>query len=201
MNTAFMKARRGFTLIELLTALFMLSLLALMSFRGLDAVLDARHRLTLESEKWQAVAKFFARLERDVQLAAPRPIHSSDGGAVIPAWRSLTRSELGSGFEFSRFAADEEMDAPQRIAYQLNGAQEIELWLWPGAELPVTAPPLRYPVLSGVSSFAVRYLNANLDWVAVWPATQDATTIPPALQLRIVLTSGEEVVRVFALRS
>jgi general secretion pathway protein J len=201
MNTAFRKARRGFTLIELLTALFMLSLLALMSFRGLDAVLDARHRLTLESEKWQAVAKFFARFERDVQLAAPRPIHSVSGSPALPAWRSLTSSELGSGFEFSRFAADEEMGTPQRIAYQLNGAQEIELWLWPGSDLPVTAPPLRYPVLSGVTSFAVRYLNADLDWVAVWPAAQDAAAIPPALQLRIVLTSGEEVVRVFALRS
>lgn len=201
MNTAFRKARRGFTLIELLTALFMLSLLALMSFRGLDAVLDARHRLTLESEKWQAVAKFFARLERDVQLAAPRPIHSVSGSPVLPAWRSLVGSELESGFEFSRFAADEEMGTPQRIAYQLNGAQEIELWLWPGSDLPVTAPPLRYPVLSGVTSFAVRYLNADLDWVTVWPAAQDAAVLPPALQLRIVLTSGEEVVRVFALRS
>ena len=35
-------AARGFTLIELMTALLVLSLLALMSYRGLGAVLDAR---------------------------------------------------------------------------------------------------------------------------------------------------------------
>ncbi|MGP1676058.1 MAG: prepilin-type N-terminal cleavage/methylation domain-containing protein, partial [Burkholderiales bacterium] len=35
-----MKCARGFTLIELMSALLVLSLLALMSYRGLGAVLD-----------------------------------------------------------------------------------------------------------------------------------------------------------------
>ena len=69
-----MRKPRGFTLIELLTALLILSLLALMSYRGLGAVLDAREHVRQETEKWRSVAAFFARFERDVQLAAPRPV-------------------------------------------------------------------------------------------------------------------------------
>ena len=42
-----MRGTRGFTLIEIMTALLVLSLLALMSYRGLGAVLDAR-----EHVKW-----------------------------------------------------------------------------------------------------------------------------------------------------
>ena len=68
-----MKSARGFTLIELLTALLVLSLLALMSYRGLGAVLDAREHVKYETDKWRRVAVFFARFERDVELAAPRP--------------------------------------------------------------------------------------------------------------------------------
>lgn len=49
-------AARGFTLIEVLTALLVLSLLALMSYRGLSAVLDAREHVRAETEKWRRVA-------------------------------------------------------------------------------------------------------------------------------------------------
>jgi general secretion pathway protein J len=45
-------AQGGFTLIELLSALLILSLVAVMSFRGLAAVLDARDRVAQETEKW-----------------------------------------------------------------------------------------------------------------------------------------------------
>jgi len=72
----------GFTLIELLTALLILSALALMSYRGLGAVLDAREHVTKETDKWRRVAAFFARFERDIQLAAPRPVRTVSGIAA-----------------------------------------------------------------------------------------------------------------------
>ncbi|MGA8006850.1 MAG: prepilin-type N-terminal cleavage/methylation domain-containing protein, partial [Burkholderiales bacterium] len=68
----FPRSPGGFTLVELLAALLVLSLLALMSYRGLGAVLDAREHVGGEADKWRRVAAFFARFERDVELAAPR---------------------------------------------------------------------------------------------------------------------------------
>ncbi|MBI5908403.1 MAG: type II secretion system minor pseudopilin GspJ [Betaproteobacteria bacterium] len=192
-------AARGFTLIELLTALLVLSLLALMSYRGLGAVLDAREHVRLETDKWRRVAAFFARFERDVQLAAPRPVRFDSGSA--PAWRGEAVAAPQPRLEFSRFAATEGVDTARRIAYQLNEKQEIELWLWPGLDVAPGTLPLRYPVLAGVKAFELQYLNPGLTWVDAWPALPGDPPIPQAVRLRIVLASDEEIVRIFALQS
>jgi len=192
-------AARGFTLIELLTALLVLSLLALMSYRGLGAVLDTRAHLRQETDKWRGVANFFARFEQDVQLAAPRPVRTASGSA--PAWLGRPDTMPGPRLEVSRFASAEGVDTPRRVAYALNEKQEIELWLWPGLDVAPDALPARYPVLSGVTKFEFQYLNADLAWVGAWPTSPRDAAIPRAVRLRIVLASGEEIVRVFALTS
>jgi general secretion pathway protein J len=190
---------RGFTLIELLTALLLLSLLALMSYRGLGAVLDTREHVRHETEKWRHVAAFFARFERDVQLAAPRPVRSAAGTA--PAWFGQAVATPEARLEFSRFAATEGVDTARRIAYQLNDKQEIELWLWPGLDAAPGTLPARYPVLAGVKTFELQYLNPALVWVNAWPTSPADPPLPQAVRLRIVLASSEEIVRVYALQS
>jgi len=191
---------RGFTLIELLTALLILSALALMSYRGLGAVLDARDHVSKETDKWRRVAAFVARFERDVKLASPRPIRSASGTA--PAWRGIPGATTAPLVEFSRFASVEGLDTARRLGYRLNEQQEIELWVWPGLDIPPGAEPARYPVLANVVTFELQYLNLNLAWRDDWPASAAAdATLPQAVRLRFVLASGEEITRVFGLGS
>ena len=189
----------GFTLIELLTALLILSALALMSYRGLGAVLDAREHVARETDKWRHMASFFARFERDVRMAAPRPVRSASGPA--PAWRGTPGATLEPRLEFSRFASVDGMDSPRRLGYRLNEHQEVELWLWPGLDIAPDTLPARYPVLTGVTAFELQYLDANLAWVDAWPRSLADPPIPHAVRLRLALVSGEEVVRVFGLGS
>ena len=189
----------GFTLIELLAALLILSALALMSYRGLGAVLEAREHVTKETNRWRRVASFFARFERDIQLAAPRPVRSAGGTA--PAWRGTPGATQEPRLELSRFASVEGMDSPRRLAYSLNDRQEIELWLWPALDIAPGTLPLRYPVLAGVTVFELQYLDSNFAWVDAWPGSPSDPPIPRAVRLRIVLASGEELVRLFALIS
>jgi general secretion pathway protein J len=194
---------RGFTLIEIMSALLVLSLLALMSYRGLGAVLDAREHTRYETDKWRRVAAFLARFERDVQLAAPRPVRSAadTGTGTAPAWLGERSSTEQTRLEFSRFAATEGVDSARRIAYRLNEKNEVELWLWPGLDVAPDTLPARYPVLAGVQTFELQYLNPGLVWVNVWPSSPADPPIPQAVRLRIVLASSEEIVRVFALQS
>jgi general secretion pathway protein J len=168
---------RGFTLIELMCALVILSLLALMSFRGLAAVLDARDQVKQETEKWRALSAFFSRLQRDVQLSATRPVRAD-----------------ARRFEFTRLAADGK-DAPRRVAYVMNESKEIELWLWstPAVE------PTRQVLLPAVAQFELQYLDRTLVWRDAWTSSE-AEPLPLALRLRIVLASGEELARVLSLR-
>ena len=197
MNTRAGIRCRGFTLIELLVALLILSALALMSYRGLGAVLDARVHVTRETDKWRHVATFFARFERDVQLAAPRSVRGLSGTAAWLGQPDSTQELL----EFSRFASIGGLDTPRRLGYRLNDRQEIELWLWPGLDVAPNAVPARYAVLDGVKEFELQYLNYNLAWASRWPVSPGDPPLPLAVRLRVLLASGEEVVRVFALRS
>jgi len=200
MNISALRRSNGFTLIEVLAALLILSALALMSYRGLGAVLDTRQHVAAETDKWRHVAAFFARFEQDVQMAAPRPVRRAAG--IAPAWIGVPASTTTQPrLAFSRFASDEGVDTPRRVAYTLNRKQQIELWLWPGLDLPADAQPERYTVLSGVTTFDLQYLNADLVWVNVWPTSPRDAAIPRAVRVRIVLASGEQVVRVFALSS
>jgi len=194
-----MKPARGFTLIEVMTALLVLSLLALMSYRGLGAVLDAREHVKRETDKWRHVATFFARFERDVELAAPRPVRSADG--IAAAWLGAPAAAASARLEFSRFASNDGVDTARRIGYRLNENNEIELWVWPGLDVAPDTRPLRYPVLAGVKTFELQYLNPALAWVDAWPAAATDPPIPRAVRLRIVLASNEEIVRVFVLQS
>jgi general secretion pathway protein J len=192
----------GFTLIELLTALLILSVLALMSYRGLGALLDARTQVTAETEKWHRVAAFFGRFERDVQLAAPRPVRNSSG--ELPAW--LGRAEpspdpsMDTLLEFSRFGSIDGSDVPRRVGYRLNERQEIELWLWPALDNAPATIPARYVVLAGVTALDIQYLNTDSVWVSAWPGSRLDPAVPRAVRLHVVLASKEDLVRIFALK-
>jgi general secretion pathway protein J len=194
-----MKRVRGFTLIEVMTALLVLSLLALMSYRGLGAVLDAREHVKHETDKWRSVAAFFSRFERDVELAAPRPVRSA--GSIAPPWLGVPPGTSAASLEFSRFASNAGVDTARRIGYRLNDRNEVELWLWAGLDVAPDAQPARYAVLTGVKTFELQYLNPALVWVDAWPASPTDQALPRAVRLRIVLSSNEEIVRVFVLQS
>jgi general secretion pathway protein J len=188
---------RGFTLIELLTALMILALLAVISYRGLDAVLDTRTRVVAETEKWQRVAAFCNRFERDVGLAAPRPVRS--GAGIAPAWIGRPASVPGLRLELSRFASSVGVDPPRRVGYTRNDRDEIELWIWSGLDADPRDAPARHVLLTGVLALDLDYLDSARAWIPAWPAPNETAPIPRAVRLRILLDSGEEIVRVFAL--
>lgn len=189
----------GFTLIELLSALVVLSLLGLMSYRGLGAVLQAREHVSAEAEKWRRAEAFLARFGRDVRLAAPRPVRT--GASTSAAWLGRAGPSPGPLLEFSRFGSPAGTDGARRLGYRLNDAHEVELWVWPALDIAPGAVPDRYAVLRGVREFELEYLGSGRAWASAWPTSPADGPLPLAVRLRIVLASGEEVVRVFAIRS
>ncbi|MGE0798086.1 MAG: type II secretion system protein J [Lautropia sp.] len=67
-----MSARpRGFTLIELLVACALMAVLALLSWRGLDAVLQSRERLTVASDQLRSLTLAFSQLDEDLLRSWP----------------------------------------------------------------------------------------------------------------------------------
>ena len=63
---------RGFTLLELLVAVGVLAVVALLAWRGLDALIVARDRLQPMAGETRALLALFGQLERDLaQVAQP----------------------------------------------------------------------------------------------------------------------------------
>lgn len=196
MSTGTGMRARGFTLIELLTTLLIFSALAVMSYRALGAIVDSREHVARETAKWQRVYAFVSRFERDIGLASPRPVRSATGTA--PAWQADSAGGQ-SRLEFSQFASLDGVERPRRVAYRFGEDRRIELWLWPALDVAGGRLPERYTVLEGVSTFELQYLDPLLSWVNAWPLQAQDPPVPKAVRLRIVLESGEEIVRIIGL--
>ena len=78
---------RGFTLIELLVAIAILAVVALLAWRGLDAIMHARDTLTRSMSDERVFAQMFDQMAIDCRRAASddeagMPAISLDGGAL-----------------------------------------------------------------------------------------------------------------------
>ena len=82
----------------------------------------------------------------------------------------------------------------------MNETGGIEISLWPGLDVAPNTQPSRYVVLSAVTLFELQYLAPELAWVDAWPRADRGSPLPQAVRVRIVLASGEELVRVFSLK-
>lgn len=197
------KTQHGFTLIELLVALVILTFISLAGYRGLNAVMQTRERVAEETRKWQHLAFFFSRVELDIAQAVHRPVRESTD-KLSPAWvgHNITVGENDAELTFTRAGMSDqgfEMSPPQRIAYRLDHGVIVML-RWPVLDQAQGTSPIRYPLLEGVNEFKLRYLDRGNNWQEQWPPADTASELPSAVEMSLVLSSGEKIMRIFALQ-
>ncbi len=194
----------GFTLIELLVALFVFALLAVTAYRGLNAVTETRAHLDRETRKWQALERFFARLDGEIAQVLQRPVRTANG-AEAPAWMgtpSATSSLEDVQLAFTRnggFDADGAPLPPQRVGYRLR-QNRLELLRWTALDSAPYNSPAVDAVLDNVNEFNLRYLTSRLTWEKQWPPAVPDATLPKGVEVGLVLKSGEKLTRFFSLQ-
>ena len=194
----------GFTLIELLVALVILTLLSVAGYRGLDAVLQTRERVSVETRKWQHLAFFFSRMSQDIAQAVQRPVRNEDGAFRMAAWvgTAVTVGENDAELIFTRAGIPDQGDAlqaPQRIGYRLERGT-IVLLRWPELDQSPRVQPVRYPVLEDVRELKLRYLDKDSVWQGQWQFPTERIKLTVATEVTLTLASGEVITRVFALQ-
>lgn len=65
------RAAAGFTLVELLVATTLLAIVALLSWRGLDSVMQSRERIVASSDELKALSVAFTQIDEDLRKSWP----------------------------------------------------------------------------------------------------------------------------------
>lgn len=106
-----MKKHRGFTLVELLVAITVLAIVAVLGWRGLDAIVRARVSLTSELERTRGLQLAFAQMQSDLDhIAQP-----ADIGGRVPIV-----AEQGRFTIVRTVFAENEPSRVQVVAYRLR---------------------------------------------------------------------------------
>lgn len=199
-----LQQQRGFTLIELLVAMLVFSLLAMAGYRGLQSILETRDHLDQETRKFQEMAQFFSRLQGQLAQASLHPARLVDGRmqSALTGVSSDQSNTLEGQLLFTRGGGKDATGSwvtPQRVGYRLRN-HAIELMRWDYLVLAPASKPRVDTVLKGVREFNLRFLSPQtLAWEKQYAVQVVNLPLPKALEVELILLSGEKVVRVFDL--
>lgn len=171
------KRSRGFTLIELLVAITVLAVVAVLGWRGLDAIVRSRVSLNEDLEYTRGLQLAFAQMQSDCgNIVKADAIGQRSALSAQPGRLALVRTVF----------ADNQPSRVQVITYRLNGGvlsrsesvptrdlKELDTaWSASMADAS-TAPPV--VLHSGVAAMTVRTWSEGIGWR---PAGADATPSP-----------------------
>lgn len=217
---------RGFTLLELLIAVTLMSVLALMSWRALDALIDARERITRAGDELRALVVAYAQIEEDLRRSWPVRLLDTGRGPVAlaesPGGRDTT---TGGQLDLIREAPAVAAFAPtglaggdpsrasglQRVVWRLEGGRlerGFVLW-WPGSPdaLADTAFGARstvdattwQPLVERVDAISWRLYRPGQGWLPPGQRVDGTGDSVTGVELSLV-RGGERLVRVFSIR-
>lgn len=179
----------GFTLIEALTAIAILSFVASAGYSGLDSLTATLKRAEEESAKWRDVAMFFDHVEKAGIASAPVPLRQGMG--------AMNDSD-NAGFSFvrlgSQYGVDGRLSVSRVVGYRLR-ENTVEMFLRPATAYGEGGDLRSFPVINGAQALSARYLGAD-GWLEDWSGPGK----PRAMEIRLVLSGGEEIRRIIKIR-
>lgn len=192
----------GFTLLELLVAIAIFSVMSVVAYRGLNATLETRAHLLEDNRKWRELSVFFAQLKDGLTNVVNRPVRSNND-LLLPAFAGKPEviGDEDTQLVFTRMGLPGQQGSLgdlQRYGYRLR-ENNIEQLVWPVLDQAPRTHPAVFQVLTHVSSFVMRYLDKQGIWQSKWPVSGQSDVAPQAVEIRIGLQSGEQIVRIFAL--
>ncbi len=167
---------RGFTLIELLVAIAILAVIAVLSWRGLDAIMRGRDQIT----RSMADERVFAQLFDQLRIDARQAVSDDEAGDSAISMDS-------HGLQIVRWFAAPPGTAPrlQVVRYRVSDGRVIRYASPPLANLSQLRGALgagegdtwsALPLMGGVGSISVRLYVPPNGWTTQMDAVQGAIT-------------------------
>ncbi|MGC9386535.1 MAG: type II secretion system minor pseudopilin GspJ [Hydrogenovibrio sp.] len=196
LNTASRRSKQaGFTLIELLIAVAIAAVISALAYQAIDQGVRIKTQAEASADRFEALQRTLWWMQQDFTQMAPRTVQD-ELGSPLPAFQL----SYDYGVEMTRAAVYPSpygVSGLVRIGYALDG-DVLNRLVWPVLDRSPDTEVMRLPVLSKVTAFQVRVLNAQNEWQEIWPNPQQSLTALPQLT-EVVLTLEDlgEVRRLF----
>lgn len=188
-------AHVGFTLIEVLIALAVFAILAIVAYRGLAQMTQAKQILDADTRKWRDITLVLGRFEEDLSQFAARPWRD-EGGVVRPALRGGAGGVDINGAQLELIRFDNGRFV--HLGYRLRN-NRLEMLLWDAVDLAPRSEPQVHRLLEGVERFEVRFIDATGQWQLSWPVGPEVNLPPRGVELTLGFPGGDSVRRLVAL--
>lgn len=197
----------GFTLIEMMIAIFIFSVVATLSYSGLNYILKGQSYLQTSSNQLKDLQLSFRYFEKDINQMINRSVRNQYG--------DLQPSFVGDedkAFSFThagwRNPANLVRSKMQRVSYELD-EKTLKRYTWGQLDGAIAEQFFETDLLEGVESIKLRYLDQENQWQTTWPplnsgsaqpalGTVQQFVIPRALELTIKVENMDEIRRLFA---
>ena len=216
----------GFTLLELLIAVTLMSVLALMSWRALDSLIDARERITRSSDDLRELVVAFAQIEEDLRRAWPiRLIDTGRQSVLLQMAAGGSDSSTGGELDLLREAPavaalalngsaagdPSRLSGIQRVIWRLDRGQLQRGFItwWPGSpdalalfsdqQSSRTDGMIWQRVAAGFESVAWRAYVPGRGWFSPGQRVDDVAAQVTGVEIALI-RGGERIVRVFSVR-
>lgn len=171
-----MKKQAGFTLIEVMVAILLMSIVALIGWRGLDSATRTEQHLRATGEREEALLLALNQLQRDLdQRAEPaageRAAVTVRGGGNLPTRLEVTRREASGQGQL------------QRVRWWAEGGVLYRAEARARNVYPLPAPGKGLPVLEGVERFEMRTWRDGKGWSALAGTPAEN---PPGVEVQLV---------------
>jgi type II secretion system protein J len=142
------------------------------------------------------------RIERDLAAVLPRKATAPSGTPLAPVSSAIDASGM-PGLALSRSGSALSGNAsagPQRVAYRLREGR-IERFVWESVDAAPRDEARPVTLLADVAALSFRFMDSrNSEWQVSWgPPGYSAESVPAAVEMTLVLASGERIVRLFDL--
>ncbi|WP_027469398.1 type II secretion system minor pseudopilin GspJ [Deefgea rivuli] len=169
----------GFTLLEVLVALAIFAIMSLITYRGVNMVIDTRTAVVSETAYWRELTLAFERMESDLSQLVPRP-WTDASGKIQPPLRSVSNPDASVGLEFIRFDADR---APLHGIYQCR-QRSLILKLFPKPDIAAGELAISHELLKNLSRCEIDFLDSKNQWRPQW---NEAASRPRAIRIRLAV--------------
>ncbi|MEK7991799.1 MAG: type II secretion system minor pseudopilin GspJ [Thiotrichaceae bacterium] len=198
------QAQYGFTLLELLVALAIFSIIAIMAYAGLNAVLKAHEQTTQHANKLAKLQMAIHFISRDLQQFVNRPVRN-EFGELEPALQGQL-NQLAFTHAGWRNPTQQKRSQLRRVNYFIEDEQ---LWYqyWSVLDRAQDSQPYQVKLLDNIEQMQVSFLDESDKWQTTWTisaqeATQDKrfkSTPPRAVEVILDMQRWGAIRRLFVL--